>query len=148
MYSRGFRGIFFFHYISDKKGAGTAGVLCTNECDSIYAPVLLIHDILVGIRIRGSMPLTNGSGSCYFPHWPSRANKKLFFSKFSCFFLFFEGIFTSFFKDKKSKRSHKTVGIKVLLTFIAWWYKDPDPGGPKTYGSGTLICIPCEWIYS
>jgi hypothetical protein len=32
--------------------------------------VLQIHDILVWIRIRGSMPLTNGSGfgSCYFRH--------------------------------------------------------------------------------
>ncbi len=28
--------------------------------------VLRIHDILVWIRIRRSMPLTNGSGSCYF----------------------------------------------------------------------------------
>jgi hypothetical protein len=28
--------------------------------------VLRIHDILVCIRIRGSMPLTNGSGSFYF----------------------------------------------------------------------------------
>ncbi len=27
--------------------------------------------------------------------------------------------FTSFFKDKKSKRSHKTVGIKVFLTIFA-----------------------------
>jgi hypothetical protein len=42
------------------------------------------------------------------------------------------------FKNKKSKRSHKAVGIKVFLTFFAWWYKDPDPdpGGPKTCGSG------------
>ncbi len=32
----------------------------------------------------------------------------------------FEGIFTSFFKDKKkSKRSHKTVEIKVFLTIFA-----------------------------
>jgi hypothetical protein len=32
--------------------------------------VLRIHDILGRIRIwiRGSMPLTNGSGSCYFRH--------------------------------------------------------------------------------
>ncbi len=34
--------------------------------------------------------------------------------KFFCLFLF-EGTFTSFFKDKKSKRSHKAVGIKFLL---------------------------------
>ncbi len=30
--------------------------------------VLRIHDILVRIRICGSMPLSNGSGSCYFHH--------------------------------------------------------------------------------
>jgi hypothetical protein len=35
------------------------------------------------------------------------------------FLLLFEGAFTSFFKDKKSKRSHKTVGIKVFLTTFA-----------------------------
>ncbi len=35
-----------------------------------YKAVFWIHDILVWIqiRIRGSMPLTNGSGSCYFRH--------------------------------------------------------------------------------
>ncbi len=50
--------------------------------------VLRIHDILVWIRIRirvrGSMPLTNGSGfgswcepgSFYFNHWPSRCQQK------------------------------------------------------------------------
>ncbi len=42
--------------------------------DQVRSPVLRIHGILVWIRIRiwirGSMPLTNGSGSgsCYFPH--------------------------------------------------------------------------------
>ncbi len=30
-----------------------------------------------------------------------------------------EGTFTSFFKDKKSKKSHKTVEIKVFLTIFA-----------------------------
>ncbi len=50
--------------------------------------VLRIHDILVWIRIRirGSMPVTNGSGlgsglgsgsgSFYFQHWPSRCQQK------------------------------------------------------------------------
>jgi hypothetical protein len=54
-------------------------------------PVLWIHDILGWIRIwiRGSMPLTNGSGLLLF-------------------------------EDKKSKRSHKAVGIKAFLTFFAW----------------------------
>jgi hypothetical protein len=36
-----------------------------------------IHDILVWIRIRGYMPLANGSGSCYFRHWPSRRQQKI-----------------------------------------------------------------------
>ncbi len=42
--------------------------------------VLRIHDIFVWIRIRISMPLTNGSGcgsgSCFFHHWPSRRHQK------------------------------------------------------------------------
>jgi hypothetical protein len=47
------------------------------------------------------------------------ANKKLILiNKFFCL-LRFEGTFTSLLKDKKSKRSHKTVGIKVFLTNFA-----------------------------
>jgi hypothetical protein len=33
--------------------------------------------------------------------------------------ILFEGTFTSCFKDKKSKRSHKTIEIKVFLTIFA-----------------------------
>ncbi len=40
---------------------------------------------------------------------------------------FWRYIYTSFYKGKKSKRSHKTVGIKIFLAIFAWWYKDPDP---------------------
>jgi hypothetical protein len=46
------------------------------------------------------------------------ANKNLFFKKFFCLSLF-EGTFTTFFKDKKLKRGHKTVVIKVFLTILA-----------------------------
>jgi hypothetical protein len=47
------------------------------------------------------------------------ANKKLiFFYKTFCLLLF-EDTFSSFFKDKKFKRSHKTAGIKVFLTIFA-----------------------------
>jgi hypothetical protein len=46
------------------------------------------------------------------------ANKKLILKKFFCLLLF-QGTFKSFFKDKKSKRSHKTVGIKIFLTIFA-----------------------------
>jgi hypothetical protein len=44
------------------------------------------------------------------------ANKKTNLRKF--YLLLFEGTFTSFFKDKKSQRSHKTVGINVFLIFV------------------------------
>ncbi len=44
--------------------------------------------------------------------------KLIFYKKFFCILLF-EGTFTSFFKGKKSKRSHKIVEIKVFLTIFA-----------------------------
>jgi hypothetical protein len=46
------------------------------------------------------------------------ANKKLIKKKFFCILLL-EDTFTSFFKGKKSKRSHKTAEIKVFLTIFA-----------------------------
>jgi hypothetical protein len=46
------------------------------------------------------------------------AKKNYFLNKFFCLLLF-EGTFTSFFKDKKSKRSNRSVGIKGFLTSFA-----------------------------
>jgi hypothetical protein len=40
-------------------------------------------------------------------------------AKKNYFFIYKEGTSTSFFKDEKSKRSHKTAGIKVFLTSFA-----------------------------
>jgi hypothetical protein len=52
--------------------------------------VLRIHDILAWIRIRGSMPLTNGSGlgsdPAIFVIDPQDANKKLIFFKKSAYY--------------------------------------------------------------
>jgi hypothetical protein len=67
------------------------------------------------------------------------AKKNYFVSKFFCLILF-EGTFTSFFKDKKSQRSHKTVGIKVFLYFCLMIEGSgagytPLTNGPKTYRS-------------
>jgi hypothetical protein len=56
------------------------------------------------------------------------ANKKIILKKFFCLLLF-EGTFTSFFKDKKSKRRNKTVGIKV---FLLYWIRIQEA---QTYGS-------------
>ncbi len=59
-----------------------------------------------------------GSGSCYFCHWPSRFQQKTnFLTQFFCL-LFFEGTFTSFFKDKKSKKSHKIINSRFFLLFL------------------------------
>ncbi len=119
-------------------------IMCSNYALRIHllvTSVVASHDNLDRIRIRGSMPLTNGSGfgSCYFRHWPSRRQQK---TKFFCL-LFFEVTFTSFFKDKKSQNSRN----QGFFYIFAWRLKDPDPylwlmdpdpdlGGPKTYGSG------------
>jgi hypothetical protein len=46
------------------------------------------------------------------------ANNKQIFLKQFCLLLS-EGTFTSFSKDKKSKRSHKAIEIKVFLTIFA-----------------------------
>ncbi len=80
--------------------------------------VLQIHDIFVWIRIRiqRSMHLDPDSDT------DQGANKKEFFLwSFSAYYFLKIRPFTSFFKDKKLKRSHKTLGIKVFLTIFAWW---------------------------
>jgi hypothetical protein len=43
-------------------------------------------------------------------------NNKLFFFK-ALWLLLFEGTFTSFFKDKKTKGSQKKVGIRFYFTY-------------------------------
>jgi hypothetical protein len=73
----------------------------------MFIAVLRIHDILVWILICGSMPLTNGSGSCSFRHWPSRCQQKTNKKKFFCLLLF-EGTFPSFSKVKSQKTSQSS----------------------------------------
>ncbi len=68
------------------------------------------------------MPLTNGSGcgsgSCYFRHWPSRHQQKTNLKKSFFAYFFLEVHLRHFSKIKKSKRSHKTLGIKFFLLFL------------------------------
>ncbi len=61
------------------------------------------------------------------------ANQKHIFYKVFLLIIFWRYIctFTAFFKDKKSWSSHKTVGIKVFLTRVAW------RSIPLTSGSGS-----------
>jgi hypothetical protein len=104
----------------------------------------------IRIRIRVSMHLTNGpgsrfgcgSGSCYFVIDLQDTNKKLIFKK-KCFcLLLYEGTFTSFFKDKKTKRSYKTVGIKVFSYLFGLMIEESGSGSrsgsiPLTSKSGS-----------
>jgi hypothetical protein len=94
----------------------------------------------IRIWIRGSMPLTNGSGcgsgSSYFRHSPSFTNKKLIFVKVLLLITFWRYMFI-IFKDKKSKRSHKPVGIKVSYFFGLVIEGSRSGSIPLTDGSGS-----------
>ncbi len=89
---------------SSDTGDRTYGITSRSWANNIGREVLRIHEIFVfiWIRVRGSLPLTNGSGSgsCYFRQWPS----KRLFSMFFCLLLF-EGTLHHFSKIK----SHKEV---------------------------------------
>jgi hypothetical protein len=79
-----------------------------------------IHDILV--RIRGSMPLTNGSGSdpATFVIDLQDANKTLICKKIFSAYYFLKVHLHHFSKIRRQKRSNKTVGIKVFLTIFGF----------------------------
>ncbi len=79
-----------------------------------YKSVLRIHDILVRIRVRGSMPLTNGSrsGSCYFRHWPSRRQQKLILKISFSSYYFLKVDLHHFQRQKVQKKSQNSRMIK------------------------------------
>ncbi len=81
----------------------------------MFLAVLRIHDILVWIRIRGSMPLTNGfgSGSCYFRHWPSRCQKKLICLKNFSVYYFLEVHLHHFSKEKSQNESQNIFAMMI-----------------------------------
>jgi hypothetical protein len=89
-------------------------------------------DILVWIRIRGSMSLTNGSGSrigsgsCYFVIDLQDANKKLIFLKsFSAYYLLF--------KVQKKSQNSRNQDFSYYFCLMA---EGSGSGRPKTCGSG------------
>ncbi len=59
----------------------------------------------------------------------------------------FEGTFTLFFKNNKSKIRHKTVEkIKVFLNIFAFWLKAPGPK-PDLYWSGSgRVLSTARWL--
>ncbi len=95
-----------------------SGLPCTSTLSRTSSRTRAVtHNILVRIRIRGSMPLTKGSGSCYFRDWPSRCQQGTNFFRFFCLFLY-EGTFTSFFKDKKVKKKSQNSRNQCFAYYI------------------------------
>ncbi len=87
-------------------------------------PVLRIHDILVWIRIRGSMPLTNkfvdsdaDPDTSFFHHWPSRCHQKTNKKKFFCT-LFLKVLLHHFSKVKSQKEVTKQYKSRFFLLFL------------------------------
>ncbi len=95
-------------------------------------PVLRIRDILVRIRICGSVFLTNGSwcdsGSCYFVIDLQEG------------ITFWRIIFIIFYRKKSQNSRNQGFSYYFCLTEDPepdpyLWLTDPEPGGPKAYGS-------------
>ncbi len=104
----------------------------------LYSAVLRIHDILVWIRIRirGSMPLTNGSGYCYFRHWSSRCQEKTNFLKHFFCLLLFEVTLTSFWKIKNLQNS-RNQGFSYYFCMMIEGSGSGSIPVPLTNGSGS-----------
>ncbi len=73
------------------------------------------------IRIRGTMSLIMDPDPALFVIILQDANKKLILKKVFLLITFWRHIYI-IFKDKKSKRSHKTAGIN-FPTILAWNYR-------------------------
>ncbi len=73
--------------------------------------------LLVRIRTRGSVPLTNGSGSCYFRPWPLRCQQKtILFLCFSAYYLLKVHLhYFSKIKSHKEVTKHKVSRFFLLF---------------------------------
>ncbi len=106
--------------------------------------VLRIHEILVRfrIRIRGSIPLTNGSGSGFGSTFKT-LTKNFFFLRF-LLITFWRYIYIIFLKIKKSYRSHKTLPRNQCFSYYFCLMTEGSGSGPGSVslssgsGSATL----------
>ncbi len=110
------------------------------KVNSLLWAVLRTHDILgwIRIRIRGSMPLTNGSGSgsCYFRHWASRCQQKNNF--FTQFFLLITLLhlhhFSKILCQKKSQNSRN----QGFSYYFCMMIEGSGSGARAGSGSGSI----------
>jgi hypothetical protein len=105
--------------------------------------VFRIHDILVWIRIRRSMPLTNkswsgfGCGICYFRHWPSRCQQKTNLKKVFLLISLWRYIYIIFQRQKVQKKSQNN--RNQGFSYYYWFMIEGTGSGsiPLTSGSGS-----------
>ncbi len=78
-------------------------------------------EILVRIWIRGSMPLTYGSGSCYFRQWPTRSSSKKI-SRNQCFSYYFCLMIDGYGRPKNTwiLRIRIWIRIRILIRKTAF----------------------------
>ncbi len=99
--------------------------------------MLRIHDLLgwIRIRIRGSMPLTNGSGSgsFYFRHWPSRCQPKTKFLTQFYYFLKLHLIHFSKIKSQKESQNSRNQGFSYYFCMMI-----EGSGSRAGSGSGSI----------
>ena len=99
-------------------------------------PVFRNRNILVRIRILGSVPLNNGSGSgsgsesCSF-----NSDLQIIFF----FFIFFLITFTSFFTDKKKSQNSRNQGFLTIFCLMMGGSRSVPLSNGSGFGSGTLI---------
>ncbi len=120
-------------------GSEYLSLLCT-----LYSilPVLWIRDILVPIRIRGSVPLTSGSGSCFFRQWLTSCQQKISY----LFKVFFPYYFLKLYFHqsskikikKKSQNSRNQVFLLVSYLFQTYGSHGSDPDPLYSVGSSTV----------
>ncbi len=104
--------------------------------------VFRIHDILVWIRIGipGSMPLMNGSGSCYFRHWPSRRQQKTNLEKKSFSTYYFLKVHLHHFSKIKSSKKAQNSRNQGFFTYFGFLIEGSISGSRAGSGSIPLTC--------
>ncbi len=106
----------------------------------VHFSVFRIHDILVWIRIRGSMPLTNGSGSgsCYCRHWPSRCQQKSnFLTQFFLLVTFWRYIYIIKIKSQKESQNSRIQGYSYYFCMMIEGSRAGSGSIPLPSGSGS-----------
>ncbi len=102
--------------------------------------MLLIRDILVRKRIRVSIPLTDGSGSCYFPQYCNRQEGNIFFV------LYFLKVHLNHFSTTKVTKKSKSSSSQGFSYYFCLMIERTGPvpltngsGSKRTKNSATLI---------